>query len=497
MRGKWKCPVWIGVPAVLFAVLYLHGAWLGLTDDEAYYWVLAQRPSLGYAFHPPAVAWSIAAVQSLFGWLLGPASPALVRLPSALYSAGILALALRWLAYAGVSEKNLLRSSWVLLGFAGIFGASWMMVPDLPLFFGWMLAFVSGWRLCFVDRERAPVSVYLALGVGLTLAMLSKYSAVLGVGSAVIAFWLWAPKGVRGRAIGVAFAASVIAAIPVLVWNANHEWGSILYQIRERHGGGGLSWKRYGRFWGSQLLLAGPVLLLLGALLPLRVRALKSDVSRYVAVWAFPAALIFCLQPLWADFKPHWALVVWWPIALEFAWLTGVDEEGSYRRWGRVHVSYGAVVMGVGLLMCHVPVGALVSDRISGKAPNPLFDVTNDMYGWAELKSMAGGENAALPIVGSRYQTASQAAFAVGDSDRVTFIPRDIKQRDEWPDLGVSEHQGPAWPRLLKPVLFVTDNRYTAGPEFPGARCEKISSIEKQRWGYFAKRIDLWRCDPR
>jgi hypothetical protein len=78
----------------------------------------------------------------------------------------------------------------------------------------------------------------------------------------------------------------------------------------------------------------------------------------------------------------------------------------------------------------------------------------------------------------------------------VTLLPRDLKQLREWPDLGVSDTQGPGWPTLLKPVYYVADNRYTQGPEFKGAQCRAMPPLLTERSGRLAKRIDLWRCDP-
>ena len=53
---------------------------------------------------------------------------------------------------------------------------------------------------------------------------------------------------------------SALAAIPILIWNAGHEWASILYQIRDRHGDLNLSWVRYGRFWLVEILCLGVAL---------------------------------------------------------------------------------------------------------------------------------------------------------------------------------------------------------------------------------------------
>ena len=92
---RWLCSNWI--PLALFLVLLSHGAVLGLTDDEAYYWALAQRPGLGFAYHPPGVVWAIAFFQFFFGWLGPSAAAAVVRMPAAFFSAGIVALALAWI----------------------------------------------------------------------------------------------------------------------------------------------------------------------------------------------------------------------------------------------------------------------------------------------------------------------------------------------------------------------------------------------------------------
>ena len=128
--------------AALFTALMVHAASLGLSDDEAYYWVLAQKPALGYAYHPPAIALSIAAAQAALGWLFGHHCVGLVRLPAAACAALLVALGMRWSrrAGAGAGEGGARvdpgRAGLAVVGFAGIFALAWMIVPDLPLFAG-------------------------------------------------------------------------------------------------------------------------------------------------------------------------------------------------------------------------------------------------------------------------------------------------------------------------------------------------------------------------
>ncbi len=233
-------------------------------------------------------------------------------------------------------------------------------------------------------------------------------------------------------------------------------------------------------------------------------RAVRRQASRadlYVLLWAFPAGAIFCTQPLWSDFKPHWALIVWWPFALGLALRASGDEAPKARLRLRVHHAYGWALIALVWASCHVPLGSWLISRYRGGAADPRLDVTNDLYGWPELRewvvSSAGEEALKMPFVGSRYQTAAQAAFALGDGVRFTLLPRDLKARDEWPDLGISDVQGPDWPHLHQPVLYVADNRYDAPPEYPGSTCVQARTFEAKRWGYPAKTIYLWKCVPR
>src|SRR5688572_15430192 len=89
------------IPLAVLALLLLVGAGIGLTDDEAYHWLLAQRPQLGFAYHPPGVVWMVA-LSRLLLWPFAPANSELaVRLPAALTIAFILAVGLRWIIAAG------------------------------------------------------------------------------------------------------------------------------------------------------------------------------------------------------------------------------------------------------------------------------------------------------------------------------------------------------------------------------------------------------------
>ncbi len=467
-------------PVLLVLMLWAHGATLGLTDDEAYYWVLAQKPSLGYAFHPPAVAWIIAAFQWCLGWLLGSSSAALVRLPSSLMAGVILGVSLRWVEKARGS-RVVAADAWTIVGLAGVFGAAWMMVPDLPLFCGWALAFLGTWCLCFessgVETKNDQGSATRLLFFGVLIAVLSKFSGVVIAGCAGLALLVWSPKRVWQRSWGWIILASAIGLLPTLIWNAQNHWAPILYQFHERQSGG-FSLLRYARFWAIELILAGPAVLIFAAML---FRDSRDRTTRFVLVWVIPHALVYCLQPLWAEFKPHWALIVWLPLACLLAF-----RRVEFPRLAFSHRVYGVSFALIAAVFCHFSLIAV---------DNPNVDVSNDLYGWRLLPQYFS-QLPVLPVIGSRYQTASQAAASLHGVLPVTMLPRDGKQLHEWSDLGVSDSQGPDWPKLTRPVYFVADNRYSTGPGFKGATCQSLPPMTAFRSGHVAKRISVWRCDP-
>jgi dolichol-phosphate mannosyltransferase len=489
------------IPIGLFLFLILQAATLGLSDDEAYYWVLAQKPALSYGFHPPAVAWLIALFSKVFGQLLSSAPVLLTRLPAIVCVTLVFGMSLGWLFEVGKNKKLLAQAPWVLLSFSGFFALSWMMVPDGPLFLGWTLCFVSTWRICF---GAARIKHLVLLACSCALLMVSKYSGVLAVFSAFSAIFLWGRPERKTKALGAIILGLIAGLVPIVIWNWQHEWASLLYQIRDRHAGGHVSLWRWLKFWLIEAVFAGPPLI--GYFFVMIRKVIRpsapseSVLMRFLMMWIAPAALVFCVQPLFADFKPHWAFIVWWPVVLGLAAVGQNSIAGDSGRWTDWQVRYGFILNALVLVTLHLPwIGWLVP-QVSSKPYEITWDVTNDLFGWSHFKeqvtSVLSAEDLMLPVVGSRYQTASQAAFHLAHVAQVTFIPREQKEWDEWLDLGVSDSFGPDWPRLTRSVLFIADNRYSEGPGFSGAACKKLHRFFEYRIGILAKWIDVWRCNP-
>jgi len=173
------------LPFALAATL-LFRFWLSavapVTADEAYFILWGRSPDLGYYDHPPMVGWLLAPLAALgdAAWLL--------RLP-ALLVPPLVALMVRWALRgrlagekAGDADTADLAALAVLLMPVNVWNV--LITTDTPLVLFSVAALLVFARAAETDSKR----LFLASGILLGLAFLSKYFAVL-LG---LAFLIWA-----------------------------------------------------------------------------------------------------------------------------------------------------------------------------------------------------------------------------------------------------------------------------------------------------------------
>ncbi|MEY3200814.1 MAG: hypothetical protein RIR70_364 [Pseudomonadota bacterium] len=233
--------LWVLLLATLgFRMWFAHA--LPFTGDEAYFYYWGAVPDWGFYDHPPMVGWWLAALQAVSHdtlWL---------RLPSVILPAVMALSVWRFLQPYG-QDVSRTAAVLVLLAPANVWNVA--ITTDTPLVF---FSFFSA--LCFLRavRDDAPLW-YLACGAFLGGAFLSKYfSVLLGVAFAVALFW----RGSAAKRLGLCLI--VLAAAPAVVlnvwWNMGHCWANIMFNVFNRHGDAGWSWK-------TPLLYAATVLYLL------------------------------------------------------------------------------------------------------------------------------------------------------------------------------------------------------------------------------------------
>jgi hypothetical protein len=304
---------WLNTPAGGMALLILttllarlvFASALGLGIDESYMVAAGRTLRLGYFDHPPLAWWMAWAAAHI----AGNESAIVVRLPFILLFALTTWLMFRLTASLFGACAGLWAA--VLLNAAPVFGVtdgSWVL-PDGPL-----IATLLGAVACLVAalpaRGRAAWGWWLGTGLCAGLALFSKYSAVLSIIGAV-AFLLTEPTARHWLLRPHPYAAGLLALAvfsPVLAWNAEHGWASLLFQAG-RAGGGRL------HPFGPLSTLAGEALFLLpwiwAPLMICGAAALRRgprDSARWLlACLALPPILLFLVVSLRSHVLFHWA----------------------------------------------------------------------------------------------------------------------------------------------------------------------------------------------
>jgi 4-amino-4-deoxy-L-arabinose transferase-like glycosyltransferase len=248
---------WLAVAALIAAMTVLRVVYASLIDlrtDEAYYWTWSKESVLSFLDHPPMIAWFIRFGTAIFGDTnLG------VRF------AGILAMLVTQLLLADIVRR-------VTHDFRAVVLA--VLMPEAALYYGLLMAKVSPdialipfsvamvWALVRL-HESGDGRWWLAAGLFAGLALLSKFTAVMVV-PAVAAFMLvpdWRRRWLRSPYPWAAALIAVTVFLPVLIWNAQHEWASFRFQFVRATATHELSLRTVGDYIGLQFGLVGFILL--------------------------------------------------------------------------------------------------------------------------------------------------------------------------------------------------------------------------------------------
>lgn len=359
---------------ILFSLLHLMVIGVPeLTNDEAQYALYGYYLDWSYFDHPPLVGWLNALIlpisESDFALRLWPV------LLSAL-SSGLLYGLTRDLFPA--SDAWLGTLTVVVFQSGIIFQVLAMaMLPDTPLV---ALAIASSWALLRAFRDNWQWG-WLFIGLLLGLAGLAKYTAVTLAATAIIGLLIFRKQKILLTPwpwMGVVVAALVI--LPVIYWNAVHDWISIQYQLG--HGMPQKSWSlsRFFLSQAGQLIAYSPGIFVFGILASITALRKNSAEEKFVLAGALPVLLLFGWNSGYETSLLHWTAVGW-------ALLTPLIAHWLYKQWTSRMVRAGAYLsLAYSILVTLILHSLLAFNWLPfSENKHPL----NDLYGWKVVAGAA------------------------------------------------------------------------------------------------------------
>lgn len=383
--------LWL-VVATSFAIHLALAAVVPLVQDEAYYALWATHPALGYYDHPPMTAWWI--------WLgervLGP-TPIGVRFVPVLGFAAVTALCWR----IAVRLTGDLRSGfWAAVFFNAMivpFALGFTATPDTPSIFFWALATLATIEAIEAREDRAAGLWWLLAGLAAGLGVVSKLTNLFFWLS--LGLWLLLTGSgrchLRRRWVWLSAGLGLVALLPYLIWNAQHDWLGLVRQF------GRLQVAPQSQMWTWNFLFAT-----VATVTPLIGWAAAEGVWRTrgasrLLVWLMvPLLLYMFLHSLHAQVQANW-------IAPLFPGLAVLAALGwcNRPRW----LSIGAASFGIAV--------SLVARGLALRPGRPVFpgrNPANETKGWdvfsKELAARATREGAAW-IATTDYGVTGELSF--------------------------------------------------------------------------------------
>lgn len=402
---------------------------VGLGSDESYTVANARTLALSYVDYPPLHAW----IVGIWAWVCGSEAPVIVRMPFIALFAGS-----TWMMFELASFLFDRRAGlWAALLFnlAPIFTlphASWVL-PDGPLiFFMLSSAYVTA-RLLFAGAEPSrDLAGWCLAGALAGLAMLSKYHGVFLLAGVFVFLLTWRPRLLVTPAPWLGVLAALAVFVPVIVWNANHNWIGLFFQSDRLTTAPHLEFMRVFDSIGAQAGYLAPWLFLpLGYVWIASLWQGPSNPRRwFLALIASGPILFFTLANIVSKGLPHWPMPGWlflFPI---------LGAEAARIAHKRPKLLRGAAIASaVALLAIATVLGTNArTGWLIGNAPEDVrhTDPTLDLMNWNELKPTLAARhllNAQAPVIAAtHWAEAGKLNYIMGRKVAVLCLCADPQQ---------------------------------------------------------------------
>ena len=434
-RGDTRWVVAVSIVSAAAAIRIVFAALLPVFPDESYYWEWSRRLAPGYFDHPPAVALLIRLGTTLFR-----ATPLGIRLGSTLVGWFASLVTISIARRLGGSDGSTAVRAAVIMSVLPLAAAGLVLAtPDAPLLAATAASLYCVVRALESDRRSATSTRWwVAAGVALGAAFLSKYTAVLVPTGVLVAFATRASLRSRFKEPGPYLACLVAALVflPVVMWNARHGWVSFAFQLK--HGlstpqGSALvaAWKHQGDLFGGQAALASPILFaLMGIAVWRSLRATSTDASRLLGCVALVCFGFFVVSAFRQRVEPNWPAPAYIPAIVLVATSLRTPRWNAWTRAGVVVAGLMSIAIYVQGLVPVLPIA-------------PPRDPVARAFGWMDLaraadstgRAVHGATNATVWLAGDRYQEASEVALLAPEHPTTfaTNLSGRANQYDLWP----------------------------------------------------------------
>jgi 4-amino-4-deoxy-L-arabinose transferase-like glycosyltransferase len=497
---------------VLCLVLALHALAFALLDtvisphpDYIDHWMQSRVLAFGYYEHPPMIAWVLRALTAV----VGDSEPALegiaiflnLAILAGMYAIGANVFGVRAAAFGLVAADTT----------PFFIGGTPLVHIDQPLLLFWLAALWALLRYQRTGRARWLLLTGILAGLG----ALSKYTMVLFYLGALV-FIVAVPGRRRELLNPYVYAAGVLSLLvfsPVLMWNAQHAWVSILFQLRKGAGGAAVfPGKHLAEFTLGYVFLFSPVMVAAGAAWFWRrwrsggldggkagsgayggslgrVR-LRDDASTLLlAMWITPV-VFFSLAMIPGSFPdPQYVNEAF----LSFFILLGreLEQRWADRRKAVLWVYGGSAAITLALLAAFAAQTYHPFLRIG-----PSADPTRQIVGWDEtgrqVSDLLREKGLSQPryVISFYYPLASQFSLHLPSRPYTYSLQREA--RNEWadktrigPDNGIVVCEGDecAWMRDLMPKRL-------------GHKIAEVGTVQTVLWGTPRRTVSVYRLLP-
>ncbi len=384
------------------------------------------------------VAWWIWLSTAIFGnTALGVRIPAILSV--IVTSVAVYGTARELLQTRAVAGRSALwLNATILVGFGAI-----LMSPDAPSVMFWALA---AWVLAAV-RRTGRGWLWLLVGLFAGLGCVSKYTDFFfGIG---LLLWLLldpaARRWFRCPWTWLGGLVALLVFLPVLLWNANHDWASFGKQFG-RLAAEGLTLRYVGEFVVAQFGLLNPLIAIfvgIGAWTAIRSRGQWVGAAAFLVALAAPLVAYMLIHSFHARVQGNWLAPLYPGLALLAAIAAAEKANVRFLR---------------GLADLAAPVGIVISLLALAYfvvQPKSLFSLRSPaerVAGWrdfAETIERLRQQQGAGWIATVSYEVTGELAFYGPGAEKVRQIDERARYAYEQPDAALTQ----------QPALVVLPNK--------------------------------------